>query len=234
MTNSESGGRRKFSLRRALIVLTIIAAGLVAFVILILFLGPASPQMKIAHAYVRLQGKAPADSAALHAMYIGRKYPTPAPVTDSVRECCDVREDRVMGQVVYTITPKSGVSGWHIVYTHGGGFVNPLTKPHWDIVEALIKTTGATVTVPIYPFAPEHQYMETFRELEQVYQGLLKHVAPERIIFCGDSAGGNLAVAQALNYRERGLPLPAQLILFSPWLDITLSNPEAQPANRAK
>lgn len=226
MTNSESGVPKKFS--RVLKLLAIIAACLFEFITGWLFLGPASPQMKIAHAYVRLQGKAPADSAALHAKYIGRTYPAPAPLTDSVRQCCEIREERVLGQVVYTITPKSGASGWHIVYTHGGGFVNALVQPHWDIIEELIKATGATVTVPLYPLAPEHQYMETLQQLEQVYRGLLQHVPPERIIFCGDSAGGNLALTQALNYRERGLPLPSHLILFSPWLDLTLANPEAQ------
>lgn len=227
MTNSESGGGKRFRWSRAFMVITLIVVVLVALVVVSLFLGQASPQMKIARLVVRWQGKAPADSAALHAKYIGRNYPAPAPVTDSLRECCDIREDRVLGQVVYTITPKSGASGWHILYTHGGGFVNPLIKPHWDIVEALIESTGATVTVSLYPLAPEHQYMETFQQLEQVYRGLLQHVAPERIIFSGDSAGGNLALTQALNYRERGLPLPARLILFSPWVDITLSNPEA-------
>jgi monoterpene epsilon-lactone hydrolase len=228
MTNSESGAGKKSESRRKLMLITLIVLGLLALGIGSLFVGQSSPQMKIAHAYVRWQGKAPADSAALHAKYLGRNYSALAPVTDSVRECCDIREDRVLGQVVYTIAPRSNASGWHILYTHGGGFVNPLIKPHWDIVEALIKATGATVTVPIYPLAPEHQYTETFRLLEQVYKGLLQHVAPNRIIFCGDSAGGNLALTQALNYRERGLSLPAVLILFSPWVDLTLSNLDAQ------
>jgi acetyl esterase/lipase len=142
----------------------------------------------------------------------------------------------VLGQVVYTLTPRrdaadsraGGEGGWHLVYTHGGGFVHPLMRSHWAIIAALIDVTGATVTVPIYPLAPEHQHPEAFRELEQVYRGLLDQVAAERIVLCGDSAGGNLALAQALYYRERGLPLPGHLVLFSPWLDLTMSNPEAR------
>lgn len=142
----------------------------------------------------------------------------------------------MLGQVIYTLTPRraafdsraGGEGGWHLVYTHGGGFVHPLTRSHWAIIAGLVDATGATVTVPIYPLAPEHQHPGTFLELEQVYLGLLEQVAAERIVLCGDSAGGNLALAQALYYRERGLPLPGHLVLFSPWLDLTMSNPEAR------
>jgi epsilon-lactone hydrolase len=114
------------------------------------------------------------------------------------------------------------------VYTHGGGFVNPLRSGHWHTVRALVEATGATVTVPAYPLAPEHTHEATFRLLEQLHRDLLARVAPERIVHCGDSAGGNLALTQALHFRARGLPLPGHLVLFSPWLDLTMADPEAE------
>lgn len=160
--------------------------------------------------------------------YIGRKYPSPAPVSRSLRKSCEVSEAKVQGQTVYTCTPRRGASGWHIVYTHGGSFVNALMAFHWDIIEALIEATGATVTVPIYPLAPEHHYTEALHQLEEVYRSLLPKVSPAQIILCGDASGGNLALSQALYYRERGLPLPGRILLFSPWLDVTLSSPALQ------
>jgi len=170
--------------------------------------------------------KAPHDAAAFRDRFVGREYPASAAVTEGVRACCDVRDERVLGQTVYTLTPRGHASGWHVVYTHGGGFVYPLRALHWEVIEALVRHTGASVTVPIYPLAPEHQFLETFRLLEHVYRTLLHHVPASRIVLCGDSAGGNLALAQALHYRELGLALPARIVLFSPVLDATMENPE--------
>jgi acetyl esterase/lipase len=164
--------------------------------------------------------------------YVGRKYPQHAPVSRSLRALADVVEDRVLGRTVYRLTPRAGASGWHIVYTHGGAFVHPLGGPNWAIVKQVMRATGATITVPIYPLAPEHEHSETFYLLEQIYRDLLQRVAPERIVLCGDSAGGNLALAQALHYRGQALPLPGRIILFSPWLDLTMSNPDAAVVER--
>jgi epsilon-lactone hydrolase len=188
-----------------------------------------SAEMRLAKfALRRMPAPVPADADAARRKYAGRRYPVAAPVTDGVRRRCEVREDRTLGQPVYTLTPKRGGSGWHILYTHGGAFVDALTTAHWGMIGALIDATGATVTVPIYPLAPEHTHEAAFQLLEQVYRDLLERVAPERLVLCGDSAGGNLALAQALRYRDAGLPLPGHLVLFAPALDLTLANPEAR------
>ena len=158
--------------------------------------------------------------------YEGRGPPRPAPLTNPLRRIGEITESRIDGRPVFMVTPRRNATGWHIVYTYGGAFVNPLRRAHWNIVARLIKATGASVSVPIYPLAPKHRHGEGFAFLESVYRGLLGSVAPGRLVLCGDSAGANLALAQTLRYRELGLPVPAHLVLFSPWLDLTLSNPE--------
>jgi epsilon-lactone hydrolase len=95
-------------------------------------------------------------------------------------------------------------------------------------VKALVDATGTTVTVPIYPLAPEHKYHETVSLLDAVYADLCARVSSSRIILCGDSAGGNLALTQALRYRDEGRDAPHRVILFSPWLDLAMSNPDAE------
>ncbi len=187
---------------------------------------------RVAEWYLRALPGRTSDVAVIQRRFLGREYPSPAPVPRHLRALADVREAQIAGHAVYTLTPRRGGSAWHVIYTHGGAFVNPLQKAHWHILAALIRATGATVTVPIYPLAPEHQHDQAFRFLEEVYRGVLQHTAPERIVLCGDSAGGNLALTQALHYRERGLPLPGHLILFAPWLDVTLSDPEARALER--
>ena len=42
-------------------------------------------------------------------------------------------------------------------------------------------------------------------------------------VIAGDSAGGGLALSLMLNLKAMGLPLPKGAVLFSPWLDLTLS-----------
>ena len=44
-----------------------------------------------------------------------------------------------------------------------------------------------------------------------------------KIFVAGDSAGGGLALALVLAARREGLPLPAAVVVFSPWADLTLS-----------
>ena len=45
------------------------------------------------------------------------------------------------------------------------------------------------------------------------------------VTLAGDSAGGGLALGQAIAYRDAGLPRPRQVVLIAPWVDLTLSNP---------
>jgi monoterpene epsilon-lactone hydrolase len=166
--------------------------------------------------------------AELRHQYYGRSYPRPAKVTDALLTRCSLREERKLTSTVYTLTPRTRATDWHILYTHGGAFVNPLQRAHWDVVDALIAATGATVTVPIYPLAPEHNYQETGSLLDSVYDDLCAGVSSSRIVLCGDSAGGNLALTQAIRYRETQRSAPHRLILLSPWLDLTMSNPDAE------
>ena len=184
--------------------------------------------MRLVKARVRATyDRMPDPDGARKILHAHRTYPAPALLPGSFRKRYDVREIRVRGEPVLTLLPKAGPSGWHIVYTHGGGYVNALGKTHWEIIRALLEATGASLTVPIYPLAPEHSHEEAYVELEDVYRGLLATVHPGRIVLCGDSAGAGLALGQVYRFREKGLPQPAHVFLFSPWLDVTLSNPDA-------
>lgn len=183
--------------------------------------------MRVASLYLRLQRGPTRSPEALRREYRTRAYPLPAKVSRGVRKIAEVKEARVASHLVYTLTPRATPSDWHIVYTHGGSFVHALDAAHWDILAAIVASTRATVSVPIYPLAPEHPRAKAFELLEAIYRDLVATTDPGRIALCGDSAGGNLALAQALHFRDRALPLPARIVLFSPWLDLTLADPAA-------
>lgn len=118
-------------------------------------------------------------------------------------------------------------SGIHIVYLHGGAFVYPLQPMHWWIIAALINRTGATVTVPSYALAPESTFDDSIGAIDAVVQATLADAAADTVILAGDSAGGNLAVVQAMRTRDRGGRQPSGLVLFSPWVDLATSHPAA-------
>lgn len=177
---------------------------------------------------IAARGKALADPATYHASLLARSYPSPAPIPDGLRALAAIREEPVEGGHVIRLAPRGRHGRRHILYLHGGAYVNGLIAPHWDIVEALIKATGADVWVPIYPLAPEFTHRDAFPFLTRVYRRLLETTPASGIMLAGDSAGGGFALGGTLCFREANLPLPARLVLFSPWLDLTLADPAAR------
>lgn len=117
------------------------------------------------------------------------------------------------------------LNGKHVLYLHGGAYVQCFTLPHWYFLADIVKTTGVAITAPDYPLAPAHTYREAFNVVEKIYLQLVGLYGPAAIILMGDSAGGGFALALAQKLKEDQLPLPGQVILLSPWLDISLKNP---------
>lgn len=192
-----------------------------------------SRQMRAVTRVLLTEPKLMASAEAFRATHEGRVYPQPAPVTAGLRVAASTTRRDVDGFAVFTVTPKGtrrdpelGRSDWHILYLHGGGYCDQLLSIHWEIVLSLIRYTGARITVPAYPLAPEHTHDTGHEFVERVYRELLDEVPPERIVLMGDSAGGGMCLAQAMRYRDAWLPLPARLILFAPWVNAQVTNPE--------
>ena len=59
-----------------------------------------------------------------------------------------------------------------------------------------------------------------------LYNELAADVGSANITIMGDSSGGGISLALAQRLREDGHDQPGHVILLSPWLDATLSNPE--------
>ena len=110
----------------------------------------------------------------------------------------------------------------HIVlYLHGGAYVNEIMLPHISFCDRLANKVSGTVFAPLYPLAPNHTYEETYEIIEKLYKHLLDMGKP--ITIMGDSSGGGLSAAFAQYLAANDLPQPENLILISPWVDVSMS-----------
>ena len=90
----------------------------------------------------------------------------------------------------------------------------------------LVRTTHCTITAPDYPLAPNHTYVEAFNMITPLYEQIIADAGTNNTIVMGDSAGGGFALALCQKLKFDNIPQPGRIILLSPWLDITLKNPE--------
>ncbi|WP_231644910.1 alpha/beta hydrolase fold domain-containing protein [Sciscionella sediminilitoris] len=131
----------------------------------------------------------------------------------------------VDGFLAYTVRPDDNRHGPHIVHLHGGAYVEEIEPHHWRFAARLAHEHGCWVTLPIYPLAPRYESSTILPMVERSYHAVLRTYAPRKVFLAGDSAGAALALAVAQRLRATGGPQPQRLLLFSPWLDITLPDP---------
>ncbi|MBO9152383.1 alpha/beta hydrolase fold domain-containing protein [Chitinophaga sp. GCM10012297] len=138
-----------------------------------------------------------------------------------------IERDELHGRKYFSLKPPGGSStGKHILYLHGGAYVQCFTLAHWYFLSDVIDGTGAEIIAPDYPLAPEYTYKDAFVMVETLYKQMLSMYSHSDIVVMGDSAGGGFALALAQKLKTENMPVPGQIILLSPWLDITLENPE--------
>ncbi len=167
----------------------------------------------------------PHTAEGFHQRMAGRLLPADAPIPAAFYRDFQVGGWEAEGHPVVTIHPKSGPAEWHMLYFHGGGFVQPMFKVHWPLVAAMVKHCGISVTVPLYPVVPEASHAEQDAVADAAWATLAEHHDPAKLILNGDSAGAHMALCLALRLAKVGGPQPGKLALFSPWLDLTLADP---------
>lgn len=167
----------------------------------------------------------PEDGPGVRAAMESRDPPQDAPLPESIAKKLRVERSTANGHDCVTLHPKTGPGAQHIIYFHGGGFVIPMMEPHWPLVAKLVETTGASLTVPLYPVVPEASHTEADALADTIFERLSAEWKPEDIILCGDSAGGHMALSLALRLAAKDGPQAGKLVLFAPWLDLTLADP---------
>ncbi|WP_370305989.1 alpha/beta hydrolase [Sinimarinibacterium flocculans] len=115
-----------------------------------------------------------------------------------------------------------------LLYLHGGGYQVGSPQIYREFAAQLARRWQAQVALIDYRLAPEHPFPAATDDVFAAYRSLLEQgVDPRTLIVAGDSAGGGLTLACALQARDADLPPPAALVVFSPWVDLTVSGQSA-------
>lgn len=170
----------------------------------------------------------PHDSVAFKEYMATRTEPLDAPMPAKFEQQFTVEHWEAEGQKLVTLHPKSGPAEWHMLYFHGGGFVRPMFKEHWPLAAELVRQSGVSITLPLYKIVPEHHYSEADKLADAAWAKLSSEHDPAKIVINGDSAGGHMALSLALRLAKTGGPQPGKLVLFAPWLDVTMADPKMQ------
>ena len=106
-----------------------------------------------------------------------------------------------------------------LLYLHGGGFTIGSVATHDVLCRELARLSGCMVVSLDYRLAPEHRFPTAHNDAWDALQWLAQHAAslgadPQRLAVGGDSAGGTLAAACALQARDAGLALALQLLFY--------------------
>ncbi|PCE31740.1 alpha/beta hydrolase [Burkholderia ubonensis] len=148
--------------------------------------------------------------------------PRRAPAGYRLRECYGPDDAPLRGEWLERVEVGPGqASGRTLLYFHGGGYYFCSSRTHRQLVFGLTKRAGVRSFSLDYRLAPEHRFPAALDDALAAYRRLLDAgTPPESIVLGGDSAGGGLALATLVALRDRGEPLPAGAILFSPWTDL--------------
>ena len=114
-----------------------------------------------------------------------------------------------------------------IIYFHGGGFVMGDLESHDLVCRHLCKETDATIIAVDYKLAPENKFPASITDAKDAIAEIINdadnlQIDKEKVILCGDSAGGALAAVGTIMSRDKTIPKIHGQILVYPWVDLTM------------
>lgn len=111
-----------------------------------------------------------------------------------------------------------------VLYLHGGSYTAGSLVSNRAFAGRMARAFDLELITVDYRLAPEHPFPAGLDDARTVYSSLMDRMPSDNIIVAGDSAGGGLSTALLLSLRDGGEAMPRGAVLFSPWLDLTLSS----------
>lgn len=143
------------------------------------------------------------------------------PIVDSYQPNITATKMREIN--VLDIKPKDWKdNGKVLIYLHGGGYTVLGANSTLGNAVPVANSTGLKVISVDYSLAPFSKWNQTTDEVVSVIEALLDQgYSLDDIGMYGDSAGGGLVAGSVLKMRDEGIGMPAALVLWSPWTDVT-------------
>ena len=137
-----------------------------------------------------------------------------------------VKEEKYQNMQVFTFNKDKENASKVIIYLHGGAYVRQPRFHHIKFIKKLAKKSDLPVILPIYPKAPNHTFEESYKLLTSFYLEIRKKYS--KVYLMGDSSGGGLALGLCEDFILKNIAQPDELVLFSPWVDISLKNKDIE------
>jgi epsilon-lactone hydrolase len=158
------------------------------------------------------------DMTVLRPVYEEFMLQTPVPSDMSITEV------ELGGVLALEVCAPEASGDTALLFFHGGVFAMGSARSSANLAGQLSRQARAKVFSVEYRLAPENPYPAAPDDALRSYRGLLENgISQERIALFGESAGGALALTTLIAARDGGLPQPAAGVLYSPWVDLTLS-----------
>jgi acetyl esterase len=111
-----------------------------------------------------------------------------------------------------------------LIYFHGGGWVWSSVDTHDRVARELSAAAQIAVVSVDYSLSPEAKFPRALNECVDVVRYVAQHggtwgLDTSQLLLSGDSAGGNLALAVAIQLRDHGGPALKGLVLAYPVCD---------------
>ncbi len=166
---------------------------------------------------LRLMNKLTEAQAEADLIKIGQKGETKSPMPKGL--------DVTFENDVFYVN-KDSASDHIVFYIHGGGYQHDFSPFHWKFIRKIIEHTDAAVIAPAYHLIPFGTCRDAFDLIVPLYQKYSGNYPEKKIIIMGDSAGGGLSLALTEYFKAEGIRLPDEVILLSPWVDVSMENPD--------
>ncbi|WP_430412817.1 alpha/beta hydrolase fold domain-containing protein [Kordia sp.] len=119
-----------------------------------------------------------------------------------------------------------------LLFIHGGAFISGPAKHHWDTIKKIAQQTDYTIWMCDYPKAPENKITEISKNIDGIYTTAIAEYQSSKILLLGDSVGGTLIASLLQRLVKKSLKLPHKIILVSPVMDASMSNPEIEKVEK--